>query len=63
MLTLLPLASLTIFSLVIGMAMQESASNFIISAQLMVDKPYEVGDKIEMETIVGTVAEIGFLST
>ena len=57
------LASLTIFSLVIGMAMQESASNFIISAQLMVDKPYEVGDKIEMETIVGTVAEIGFLST
>lgn len=57
------LASLTIFSLVIGMAMQESASNFIISAQLMLDKPYEVGDKIQMDTLVGTVAEIGFLST
>ncbi len=57
------LASLTIFSLVIGMAMQESASNFIISAQLMIDKPYEIGDKIQMDTLVGTVAEIGFLST
>lgn len=57
------LASLTIFSLVIGMAMQESASNFIISAQLMIDKPYEVGDKIQMDLLVGTVVEIGFLST
>lgn len=57
------LASLTIFSLVIGMAMQESASNFIISAQLMIDKPYEVGDKIEVNMIVGTVIDVGFLST
>ena len=57
------LASLTIFSLVIGMAMQESASNFIISAQLMIDKPYDIGDKIQIDTLVGTVAEIGFLST
>ncbi len=57
------LASLTIFSLVIGMAMQESASNFIISAQLMIDKPYEVGDKIQMDLLIGTVVEIGFLST
>lgn len=57
------LASLTIFSLVIGMAMQESASNFIISAQLMIDKPYEVGDKIEVNMIIGTVVDVGFLST
>ena len=57
------LASLTIFSLVIGMAVQDSASNFLISVQLMVDKPYEVGDKIQVDTIIGTVAEIGFLST
>jgi len=57
------LASLTIFSLVIGMAMQESASNFIISAQLMIDKPYDVGDKIEVNMIIGTVIDVGFLST
>jgi small-conductance mechanosensitive channel len=57
------LASLTIFSLVIGMAMQESASNFIISAQLMIDKPYEVGDKIQVDLLIGTVVDIGFLST
>lgn len=57
------LASLTIFSLVIGMAVQESASNFLTSVQLMVDKPYEVGDKIQVDTVIGTVAEIGFLST
>ncbi len=57
------LASLTIFSLVIGMAMQESASNFIISAQLMIDKPYEVGDKIQVDLLIGTVVDVGFLST
>ena len=45
------------------MAMLESASNFIISAQLMIDKPYEVGDKIQMDLLIGTVVEIGFLST
>ena len=62
------LASLTIFSLVIGMAMQESASNLIISAQLLMDKPFEVGDKIQIGTpstnpLIGVVTEIGFLST
>ena len=57
------LASLTIFSLVIGMAMQESASNMIISAQLMIDKPFQVGDKIEVLAIIGVVVDIGFMST
>ena len=57
------LASLTIFSLVIGMAMQESASNMIISTQLMIDKPFQVGDKIEVMSIMGVVVEIGFMST
>lgn len=57
------LASLTIFSLVIGMAMQESASNLIISAQLLIDKPFEVGDKIQIGTLIGVVIDIGFVST
>ena len=57
------LASLTIFSLVIGMAMQESASNMIISVQLMIDKPFQVGDKIEVMSIMGVVVDIGFMST
>ena len=57
------LASLTILSLVIGMAMQESASNLIISAQLLVDRPFTVGDKIQIGTLIGVVADIGFLST
>ena len=57
------LASLTIFSLVIGMAMQESASNMIISTQLMIDKPFQVGDKIEVMSIMGVVVDIGFMST
>jgi MscS family membrane protein len=62
------LASLTIFSLVIGMAMQESASNLIISAQLLMDKPFEVGDKIQLgaptaNPLIGVVTEIGFVST
>ncbi len=57
------LASLTILSLVIGMALQESASNLIISAQLLIDRPFAVGDKIQIGTLVGVVAEIGFMST
>jgi MscS family membrane protein len=57
------LASLTILSLVIGMAMQESASNLIISAQLLIDRPFQIGDKIQIGTLVGVVAEIGFLTT
>ncbi len=62
------LASLTIFSLVIGMAMQESASNLIISAQLLMDKPFEVGDKIQVgapstNPLIGVVTDVGFVST
>lgn len=62
------LASLTIFSLVIGMAMQESASNLIISAQLLMDKPFEVGDKIQIgapstNPLIGVVTDVGFVST
>jgi small-conductance mechanosensitive channel len=62
------LASLTIFSLVIGMAMQESASNLIISAQLLMDRPFEIGDKIQLgapsaNPLIGVVTEIGFVST
>jgi small-conductance mechanosensitive channel len=45
------------------MAMQESASNLIISAQLLVDRPFQIGDKIQIGTLVGVVAEIGFLTT
>ena len=56
-------ASLTVFSLVIGMALQESASNMIISGQLMLDSPYDIGDKIEINGRIGVVTEIGVLST
>ncbi len=56
-------ASLTVFSLVIGMALQESASNMIISGQLMLDSPYDIGDKIEVNGRIGVVTEIGVLST
>jgi small-conductance mechanosensitive channel len=56
-------ASLTVFSLVIGMALQESASNMIISGQLMLDSPYDIGDKIEINGRIGVVTDIGVLST
>jgi MscS family membrane protein len=56
-------ASLTVFSLVIGMALQESASNMIITGQLILDSPYDIGEKIEINGQVGIVTEIGVLST
>ncbi|HIK78867.1 MAG: hypothetical protein CXT69_05105 [Methanobacteriota archaeon] len=57
------LASMTIISLVIGMALQDSATKMITSAQLLIDQPFKVGDKIEVLGYTGIVKGIGMMST
>lgn len=57
------LASMTIISLVIGMALQDSATKMITSAQLLIDQPFKVGDKIEVLGYTGIVKSMGMMST
>jgi small-conductance mechanosensitive channel len=56
-------ASLTLIALILGIAMQQTISNIANSFLLAVDRPFEVGDKIEIDETIGTVVSIGVLST
>ena len=57
------LASLAVFSLIIGLAMQQTLGNIINSFMLALDQPFEVGDRIEVEGHLGSVVSVGILST
>ena len=56
-------ASIALISLILGIAMQQTISNITNSFLLAVDRPFEVGDRIEVGEIIGTVVSIGVLST
>ena len=56
-------ASLTLVVLILGIAMQQTISNIANSFLLAVDRPFEVGDRIEIGETLGTVISIGILST
>lgn len=49
--------------IVIGFAAQTSVSNFISGLLLMLEKPFNLGDFIHIGDIVGSVVEVGILST
>ncbi len=57
------LASLAVFSLIIGLAMQQNLGNIVNSFMLALDQPFEVGDRIEVEGKMGSVVSVGILST
>jgi len=57
------LASLAVFSLIIGLAVQQTLGNMINSFMLAIDQPFEVGDRIEVAEVMGTVMSVGILST
>jgi len=57
------LASLAVFSLIIGLAVQQTLGNMLNSFMLAVDQPFEVGDRILVEGVTGTVMSVGILST
>lgn len=57
------LASLAVFSLIIGLAMQQTLGNIINSFMLALDQPFEVGDRIEVDGEIGSVVSVGILST
>lgn len=56
-------ASATVLSLVLGMALQESASGLVAGALMAFDKPFKRGDKVIVAGTKGRIADIGLLST
>ena len=61
---LLPLlGSLAVFSLIIGLAIQQTLGNIVNSFMLAIDRPFEVGGRIEVDGVMGNVMSIGILST
>ena len=57
------LASLAVFSLIIGLAVQQTLGNIVNSFMLAIDQPFEVGDRIEVDGVMGNVVSVGILST
>ena len=57
------LASLAVFSLIIGLAVQQTLGNIVNSFLLSIDRPFEDGDRIEVEDTLGSVVSVGILST
>jgi small conductance mechanosensitive channel len=57
------LTGVSIVGLAIGLAAQETLANFIAGVVIFWDKPFRIGDTIEIEGAVGTVQRVTFRST
>ncbi len=57
------LASLAVFSIIIGLAVQHTLGNIMNSFMLSLDRPFDNGDRIVVDGIEGTVMTMGMLST
>jgi MscS family membrane protein len=57
------LASLSLGGLVLGFAAQDTLANLFGAVAVYVDKPFRVGDRIQLDKVDGTVEQIGLRST
>src|SRR5205085_352755 len=57
------LTGVSIIGLAIGFAAQETLANFIAGVVIFWDKPFRVGDWIEVEGVFGQVQRVTFRST
>lgn len=57
------IASLSIGGLAVGLAAQDTLANLFGAVAVLVDKPFKVGDRIQLDGVDGTVEAIGFRST
>lgn len=57
------LASLAVFSIILGLAVQHTLGNIMNSFMLSLDRPFDNGDRIIVDDIEGTVMAMGMLST
>ena len=56
------LAALGVTSIVVGLALQEPLGNLFSGLMLLLERPFEVGDSIEVGGVSGTVMEINWRS-
>ncbi len=56
-------AGLGISSVVIALAAQDIAKSFIAGLSIISDRPFEIGDSIEVDSYTGTVEDITFRTT
>ena len=57
------LTSLGIGGLALALAAQDTLANFFGAVVILVDKPFRIGDAVQLDTVTGTVESIGFRST
>ena len=57
------LAGLGVGGLAVALALQDTLANFFGSVFIFMDRPFMVGDMVEIEGTQGTVEQIGFRST
>jgi MscS family membrane protein len=57
------IASLSIGGLAIGLAAQDTLANLFGAVAVFIDKPFRIGDRIQLENIDGVVESIGLRST
>ncbi len=57
------LAAISIAGIAVGFAARDSLENFISGITILMDKPFRIGDNIEVEDVYGTVEEITLRST
>ena len=57
------IASLSIGGLAVGLAAQDTLANLFGAVAVFVDKPFRIGDRIQLDQVDGTVESIGLRST
>jgi MscS family membrane protein len=57
------LASLSIGGLALGLAAQDTVANLFGAVAVFVDKPFQIGDNVKLDSVEGTVETIGLRST
>jgi small conductance mechanosensitive channel len=57
------LAGLGIAGFIVGFALQDTLSNFAAGLMILVYRPYDVGDAVEVAGVLGVVSEMSLVST
>jgi MscS family membrane protein len=57
------IAGLGVGGLALALAAKESVENLLASFIIFLDKPFQIGDLVSVDSVVGTIEKVGFRST